>query len=66
MKHWISITETKEIVSLSRPTIVNLILNGSFRGKRVGRKWLIDEESIHEYMKGDETLIDMMVQRVLN
>lgn len=66
MKRWISITEARQVVSLSRPTLVGLILSGDLRGRKVGKKWLIEQKSIEEYMEGDEGIIAAMVQGVLN
>lgn len=66
MKRWISIKQAKEIVSLSRPTLVNLILSGDLRGRKVGKKWLIDQDSIQEFMEGSDSQVDLIVQRVLS
>lgn len=66
MKRWISIKEAKGIISLSRPTLVNLIQSGDLRGRKVGKKWLIEQDSIREFMEGTDAQVDAIVARILN
>jgi excisionase family DNA binding protein len=65
-KRYVSIKDAQEILPLSRPTIARLIKDGELRAKNTGKKWLIDLDSIHAYMEGDEARTDAMVARILN
>lgn len=45
-----SVTEAKSILSLSKTKIYELIASGTLAVKRAGSKYLIDIESIHDYL----------------
>lgn len=51
MAELISIREAAEQVNLSYPQIANLARNGKIKGRKSGHIWLIDLESLKEYMK---------------
>ncbi len=64
-KRYVSIKKAQEILPLSRPTYTKLLKDGEIRGKNTGKKWLIDVESIHDYMNRDEAESDKAAARIL-
>lgn len=48
-----TITEVKNILGLSRPTVYSRIEDGTLKAFKAGRQWRVTEQALKEFMKPD-------------
>jgi hypothetical protein len=59
---WLSVSQACKYASMSRPTLMNHILNGNFYAKKDG-KWRVDRYSIDTYLLSDND--DEIIRKIL-
>ena len=64
-KTWITLQEASKRVSLSKPTLLKLINNGDITAKRLSGKWLINVNSLEDYLSGDKINIENFISSVV-
>ena len=65
IKTWITIQEACKRVSLSKPTLLKLINNGDITAKKLDGKWLINVDSLENYLLSDKKYIENFMRSVL-
>ena len=64
-KTWISLKEACKRVSLSKNTLSKIITNGDITAKKLDGKWLINVDSLENYLLGDKINIENFIRSVL-
>lgn len=64
-KTQITLQEASKRVSLSKPTLLKLINNGDITAKKLDGKWLINVDSLENYLLGDKKIIDNFIKSML-
>ena len=65
VKTWITLQEACKKVSLSKPTLLKLINNGDITAKKLDGKWLINVDSLEDYLLGDKINIENFIRSML-
>ena len=64
-KTWITLQEACKRVSLSKPTLSKLINSGDITAKKLDGKWLINVDSLENYLLSDKKYIENFMRSVL-
>lgn len=61
---WMDLETATKYISLSDKTLLRLRDEGKIWGKNIGKKWLIDRESLDAFMRSDTIFIEESLERL--
>lgn len=61
MADTLTIEETMEKLSVTRPTVMKLIKDGKIRATQAGVKWLVSKQSVREFL-GDKPTLEELIR----
>jgi hypothetical protein len=61
---WLTFEETKAALKMGDDKVRNLLARGEIYGKKIGKEWRVDADSINALMNSDRDQIRVAVRRL--